>query len=535
VIGVALCLGIVLRVGLVERHGLWVDEIFSLATATGHSLEQSAEVAEPRLGDFIEAPTAQLARSYRRYLEHEATPGELARIIRAVRLSDTNPPLYYVLLSLWTRLLGVSDAALRLFSVLCAVCTVPGLVYLSRRLGGRPAVLPTCLLFAASPVAIFYSTEGRMYALVWFFATTLAALTLVLSRRRAHPSALVGWVLAGAGGLLTHYFFVFIWMAGAMWLIARPGRWRRWPPWAGILMTIVVIAPWYILVPESLARWRVTGTWLHGPLSPRQTLFAPAALAWNLLSGRGLWGGSIWGEWLLLLALLSAAGGLGRRGMRWMLSNPRRLLWLSVLGACAGPVVFDFVRGTHSALIPRYALAGLPAAILLTALALGRLRPAGRLSLLILILVAWVSGIWDMFTNDSRQWQPVRQIGAALTREANSADVAVLVHSIPSGVLVIARYTDEKVLIASWVGQLHQRRVPTSVEALTAGYARVIFVKIHPVGEPAPEEEWLRAHATLVSERTHETALVASFVPRSGARFMWPARGACPDGCRRIR
>jgi len=43
-----------LRIGLVTRSGLWGDEVFSLAIATGHSLEHPAAAARPELGDFVE-------------------------------------------------------------------------------------------------------------------------------------------------------------------------------------------------------------------------------------------------------------------------------------------------------------------------------------------------------------------------------------------------------------------------------------------------------------------------------------------------
>src|SRR5262249_57445497 len=110
-----------------------------------------AAAADPGLGDFVEMPNALPVQFYRRYLEHEETPAGLARIIRAVRLSDTSPPLYYLLLSFWTRALGTSDAALRLFSVLWALSTLPGLVYLAGRLAGRPARLPVSVPFSPSP------------------------------------------------------------------------------------------------------------------------------------------------------------------------------------------------------------------------------------------------------------------------------------------------------------------------------------------------------------------------------------------------
>src|SRR5689334_20415507 len=48
----------VLRVGLIPRTSLWADELFSLAMATGHSLEHKAETADAAKGDYIETHDA---------------------------------------------------------------------------------------------------------------------------------------------------------------------------------------------------------------------------------------------------------------------------------------------------------------------------------------------------------------------------------------------------------------------------------------------------------------------------------------------
>lgn len=54
-------------------------------------------------------------------------------MVRAVLLSDTSPPLYYLLLHRWTRALGTTDLVLQLFSVLWALAAFP-LLYLVGRL-----------------------------------------------------------------------------------------------------------------------------------------------------------------------------------------------------------------------------------------------------------------------------------------------------------------------------------------------------------------------------------------------------------------
>ncbi len=470
-----------LRVALLDRQGLWADEIFSLAIATGHSLEHPAGEADPSQGDYVEAPTPLPASAFRRYLEHEDPPAGFSRVIRAVRLSDTSPPLYYLLLNGWTRWAGVSDSALRLFSVLCALASMPVLWLIARRIGGEAAALPAVALFAVSPLGLYYSVEGRMYSLVLFLVVSMVALTLVLGTGDVKPWLVVPWSAVSAAALLTHYFSGFVWIACLGWL-AMTSRRIRWT-WiaGGVVMTVLLVLPWYMVLPESSGRWRVTWYWLYAPVSLPQALFAPFRLSWSFLSGQGFWGSS---------------------------------------AACTGPVVFDLMRGTNTAAIPRYALAGLPGILVLAAIGLSRLRLAVGVVVLLVILLAWSSGVRAILRLPSRQLEPYRAVAASLNATVTTEDL-VLVHSIPSGVLGIARYANGATMVASWVGQLGQRRVPADAEALTEGRAKVIVVRIHEVGEPAPEESWLRVHARLIDESRQEAARLSAFQPRSGERFVW--------------
>src|SRR5204862_5678034 len=89
------------QVSFAARQCLWVDEVFSLATATGHSLEHPANIANAAKGDFIEPAQVVTAGELQKYLAHETPPASPARVIRAVLLSDTSPPFYYLLLYVW--------------------------------------------------------------------------------------------------------------------------------------------------------------------------------------------------------------------------------------------------------------------------------------------------------------------------------------------------------------------------------------------------------------------------------------------------
>jgi hypothetical protein len=152
----------------------------------------------------------------------------------------------------------------------------------------------------------------------------------------------------------------------------------------------------------------------------------------------------------------------------------------------------------------------MPAAMLLVGVALRRFSPSAIAAVLTLIVAAWLPGLYAVFTSSSRSWEPYREVSARLQHWARPSDL-VIVHSIPSGVLGIARYLGTDVPIAAWVGQLGRRRVPDDLVPLLQGRERVALVQVHDVGAPANEEAWLRAHATPLGEQQFQNARVFYF------------------------
>jgi hypothetical protein len=336
-----------------------------------------------------------------------------------------------------------------------------------------------------------------MYSLLWFLAAALAWLTLKLNQRGPRPTLVTCWVFMGAAGLLTHYFYAFIVLACGAWLFIYPGRLSRKMLIAAGMGFGLIIAPWYLHIGEGLSMWRVTKDWLLVPSVASRTI-AAVTLPWTLLSPISiLWRNDPRLDYLAMVVFLFPAFMAIRRLGRRLLSKRRQLMWMCLFAACAGPFVFDKLMGTYTTAVPRYAIAGMPAALVLVALTLGRLRPYARAAALFLILMVLLPSSWTVVRNPVRSWEPFKQLAMRLD-EVAASDV-VVVHSIPSGVLGIARYTEKPIMLFSWVGQLKQRRVPDDIESLIAG-GRIVLVNIHAVGEPAPEEDWLRGYA-IVSHR----------------------------------
>ncbi|HVQ30484.1 MAG TPA: glycosyltransferase family 39 protein [Vicinamibacteria bacterium] len=517
--GAVVLAAVLLRLDLARGQSLWADELFSLAMATGHSLEHPAREADASRGDYVESPRAEPPAHYARYLRHDDPPAGPARVVRAVFISDTSPPLYYLLLSLWTRVLGTSDPALRIFSIGASLSCLPFLIGAARRTGGPRAALPAVVLFAVSPVCVYYSSEGRMYALLWLWTSCWLWLSLKL-RREPRPATYAAWVSAAAAGLLTHYFFAPLLGAGIGWLLMRPGRASRRALGVSTAAVALLVLPWYAWVPASLAQWRVTAGWLHvhpGANMRVAALLLPWSSVW-LRPWPGLQNTIDW----VNLALFSLVFALAARRLGWrLLTGSRPLLWLCFVVALLTPLVLDLVGGTYMVAVIRYSLAALPAFCLLGGMAFGALQPLLRTLLVSLFVLLALYGHRERrFT---RHGEPIDALGRLLVTETRASDV-VVVHSIPSGVCGVARAmiragSGPGVSMASWVGRLRAGWDLRELQGLARGRRRITLVKVHTVGEPAPQEGWLRENARLVFERRVQNAEVLVFEPSAGETF----------------
>ena len=104
----------------------------------------------------------------------EALGVNIARLplhsLTAALRHDGHPPLSYVVLHGWMAWFGTGDVAVRALSGVISVATLPLAYVAGRRLGGQRAAWISVALMSASPFALRYATEARMYALVAFLA-----------------------------------------------------------------------------------------------------------------------------------------------------------------------------------------------------------------------------------------------------------------------------------------------------------------------------------------------------------------------------
>lgn len=146
----------------------------------------------------------------------------LSEIPRALS-HDGAPPLYYVLLHFWMAAFGRSDIAVRAFSGIVSVGTLPLLWLAGRRVGGRMVGWVTFFLGVTSPFAITYATAARMYSLMILFSV-LGFLAIQRAVERPTRGRLLGVSAVTAALLYTHYWGLYLVLVTAGWLWWRARR-----------------------------------------------------------------------------------------------------------------------------------------------------------------------------------------------------------------------------------------------------------------------------------------------------------------------
>jgi uncharacterized membrane protein len=353
----------------------------------------------------------------------------LGEIRTALRI-DGAPPLYYVLLHGWMALFGEGNFAVRSLPALLGILALPLAYEAGRRIGGPDSGqahrvgIVALLLVAASPYAIRYSSENRMYILV---IDLVLAGSILLRRALDRPTIgrLAAVAAIAAALLYTNYWCIYL-----LVVVGVVTLWRAWrAPTGGepderraarrILAALVVGAlcflPW---LPTFLYQSAHTGT-------PWGTALTPTvAFAYTVLD----FGGSAYAEgWplaitLFLLALLALLGrARDARHIDLDLGTVPGVRWEWGVGVAALGLGLTLAYVSGAAFQTRYAATCFPLYILAVAFGVMCFRDR-RVQVGILAVViglGFVSGVRNAVTPRTQ----ATEVADAIRRDAAPGDV----------------------------------------------------------------------------------------------------------------
>ncbi|HVW18989.1 MAG TPA: glycosyltransferase family 39 protein [Solirubrobacteraceae bacterium] len=163
--------------------------------------------------------------------------------IPGILRQDGSPPVYYLLLAVWTSLFGDGEARTHMLSLIFALLTIPAGFFVARTIFDERSGWFVAVLCAVNPFLNYYAQETRMYSLV-VLLSMLAAGTFALAYVQGRRRWLGPFVACGTLLIYTHNWGLFT-MAGTVVALV-PLLWRRRVPWRDVLIGYGAIAVLYL-------------------------------------------------------------------------------------------------------------------------------------------------------------------------------------------------------------------------------------------------------------------------------------------------
>ena len=447
--------------------------------------------------------------------------------IPGVLRQDGSPPLYYMLLSLWTNVIGSGPGETQGLSVVISLLLIPAALWAGWTLFDRRAGLIAAALAAVNPFVTTYAQETRMYSLMVLLSLIVTASfvhVFVFRRRHYLPVLAVSlaalfythnWGVFVAAGLVVSLAFLWRTSDGAqaggrpaehssLHSISDGRRDLLRDAAIGFGAAALLYLPW---LPTLLYQVQHTGApWLDSP-----RFGAPIQIAKSLLGG-----GSA------TVALVLAAGSGLALALRERLSRERSAVFTIAIAFVGTLAVAWLVSQVSPAWTTRYLGATLGALLLLAAVGLAR---AGKLGLVGLVIVL---GVWSVPKSyELKNKSNAADLGKTATPQLRSGDLVVVMqpeqtplidYHLPVGGLRYATPLGpvKNASVMDWtdaqdrlLAATPERNLDPQLASLPRG-AKVFFV--HPV--TTQQNDWDAPWTQLVRRRSAQWGLEMGLDPR---------------------
>lgn len=384
-LAVVIAVGCLARFYRLEEKGLWSDEIATIASGLGNSVDPDAFRLK---GQMFDPPFPVSAEWYRNKALDRTSFSMLSSALSGtadVLKANVHPPLFFTLMRGWIIGFGESEVALRFPAALFGLLSVLVMLFVARELAQWQLAWPEnhrCLFvllsgafLAASAYQIDHAQDARPYTLLLLLAL-LAVSRVIRILNAFQAEERVSWLqwlalsVLLAAGLYTQYFFLLfaVFVAGVLFLQGRKNPRFLLQLVVSALLTGLLMLPWWPYFREQMLFLKAAGHYTAGLWNPLRLpeklwrvgceFFLPYSPVGKLLP--------------LLVAGVAVIGGLFQKPWRkdFKLSPLLAflLVWLVVI--VGGQVTLDVLRQTHTATVRRYLLLASPACALLFAYAL---------------------------------------------------------------------------------------------------------------------------------------------------------------------
>lgn len=187
---------------------MWTDEFFTLFQATGHGSESWNLLDRLSKEDL---PQGMQVEDLKKFLKNDPAKN-LADVNNSLLETDTHPPFYFWVMHYWIKISGDSPFIVRLFSVLMGILASFLVYQVAKIIFDEKTAILSFLLMSTLSFAVKYSQEARSYSLIMVLGLLSFWFLLRFEKNGKNPDIL-GFFLATALGIYTHYFYLLIYLS----------------------------------------------------------------------------------------------------------------------------------------------------------------------------------------------------------------------------------------------------------------------------------------------------------------------------------
>jgi mannosyltransferase len=389
-----------------------------------------------------------------------------------IQTTELNMLPYYLLLRLWIHF-GSSEAWLRLLSALFGIVSIPLIYLLSSRLFCRRVGLLAAALLAVHPGHIIFSQEARSYSMTVLLLVIVAVLLL---NAIANPKRLCwgAYALAAGAAIYSHFFAVLAVSAQLIGIGKRPTRQHL----RAALIPLSALG--LLALPIGLFALNHDVGQLSGTLRPQ---FHHVLRVIFLLTGNGM-------RCVLYLLLWIVAGWQSFRLKSGAPARESATPYSFLLAWLFAPLLITLLLSFwKAALLPRYLLVSLPAAVILAAAGAVHLPKKPALLLIALLMALSLKSVVSYYHRPKRDWR------SAIQRVASNSQPGDAVAIMPTSSAVVFDY----------YCALRSRHCPHLLklpvdEAIPAAARIWVVTTSRPLktrSQPRKESRWREAEAEL--------------------------------------
>jgi uncharacterized membrane protein len=346
---------------------------------------------------------------------------------------DPHPPLYFLLVKGWTAVFGTSPTTVRMLSLLFSVAAVAGMYSFGEELYDKWTGVVAALLLAIGPVHIHFGRIARMYSLVVLLTVSSCYFYVRLHERK--PWITILYILTSAGLLYSHVYGVFVIVGQALhylweeWNIDTT-RWTHGVVIYGIIGLLYL--PWGLVLGSQVVDLLVhqnnpttSVSWIPAPsirlVLDMAEIFVGKPWLYPISAGNALTSNIV--QAMILLFSIAAAGGLVRSNPNRWAKNYKIFVAFVFLAPIVLPLVISIV--VTPIYYPRFTL---PATVPLVVLVASGIRsvPFNKVTYIAVIIVVSSSLVLGTAYYQGETVEPWQESVGFLQEQTDRDDLIVV-------------------------------------------------------------------------------------------------------------